>query len=150
MAKRDLQRYIPIDSKKLKEQLYKHDSNMSKFSVSIGRSESYVRDMAASGALNKSTVMLLEHAFGIKYDDIRPDDEPKHQEQLRMDCSCGKHENDFVEFFKIVKPQVINAICEFNENIKKNGGSAQLIEPSRTKYAILQSILFLLDNINVD
>lgn len=64
---------VEIDGEKLKDELYKTDTNVGEASLELGFSKSRLSQIIKKGRMPLTVLQLIEYKYGISYDNIKPD-----------------------------------------------------------------------------
>lgn len=86
--------FFEIDGEKLAKELRVRDLRKDAVSKGIGYSKNYIGYVIKEGKIRKSAMTLLESAYGINYDSIKPDE----QTQEPVADATGEEKSEQIPF----------------------------------------------------
>ena len=95
---------IQIDSEKIRKELKRRGLNMRQASLEMGRSAGYLKTTLSKGIISVSSMMLIEHMYGIKQADV----EIKKAEEVKEPEK--QPDIDYDKIYEVIYTAVYHAV----------------------------------------
>lgn len=102
---------VPVDGKKLTYEIHARQLTKVEAGKRIGYSHSYLANCGSFGQISQRAVKLLETVLGIRYEDIRPDEQ---QDRNLIELSKVRIHDEKIEFFENCEEKISNAVVTLN------------------------------------